>query len=70
MTEPTSPWLTTKDAAARIRRHPNYIYKGLWSGALRGRQLVEPQGSWLIHVDDLDAWVEGKSAPRRLRKSA
>jgi len=76
MSVPTSPWLTVQEAADRIRRHRNYIYKALWAeqakagSGLRGRQLVEPQGSWLIHLDDLDAWVSGDVAPRRLKRSA
>lgn len=76
MSTPTSPWLTVQEAADRVRRHRNYIYKALWANqekqgtGLKGRQMVEPQGSWLIHVDDLDAWASGDAAPRRLRRTA
>lgn len=76
MSAPTSPWLTVQEAADRARRHRNYVYKALWAdqekpgSGLKGRQQVEPQGSWLIHVDDLDAWLSGDPAPRRLRRTA
>lgn len=71
-----SPWLTVKDAAQRIRHSTGFVYRALWAeqekagSGLIGRQLVEPNGTWLIHIDDLDAWVSGKSRPRRLRRSA
>lgn len=76
MSAPTSPWLTVQEAADRVRRHRNSVYKALWAeqakpgSGLRGRQLVEPQGSWLIHVDDVDAWVAGEAPARRLKRPA
>lgn len=73
MTEPTSPWLVVNEAAAYARRNRNYILAALHAeelkpgSGLKGRQ---PGGNrkgciWLIHINDLDAWIEGKSVPRR-----
>lgn len=75
MNTPTSPWLTTKEAAERARCHRDTIYDALHQEelekgtGLRGRQRKAPNGSWLIHVDDLDAWIGGEPAPQRLPRT-
>ncbi|NIL77674.1 helix-turn-helix domain-containing protein [Rhodococcus sp. B10] len=76
MSAPTSPWLTAQEAADRARCHRETIYTALHDEELKrgtglvGRQRKAPKGAWLIHVDDLDAWVSGTSASRTLRRSA
>lgn len=78
MIDATSPWRTVNEAAEYARRHRNYILAALHAeelkagSGLKGRQ---PGGKrkgciWLIHINDLDAWIEGKSAPRRLGRTA
>ncbi|WP_442970897.1 helix-turn-helix domain-containing protein [Rhodococcus sp. Leaf278] len=68
---PTSPWLTPSEAADRARFHRETIYDALHQEelkpgtGLRGRQHKAPNGSWLIHIDDLDAWACGEPTPKR-----
>lgn len=68
---PTSPWLSPLEAAERSRCHRNVIYDALWlhqekpGSGLKGRQRTAPHGSWLIHIDDLDAWTAGEPPPKR-----
>lgn len=57
-----TPWLTPVEAAQRARRHKSAILEALRSQELRGYQAVK-RGRWLIHIDDLDAWVRGETAP-------
>jgi hypothetical protein len=68
---PTSPWLTPREAAERARCSRESVYEALWrhqekpGSGLKGRQKTAPQGAWLIHIDDLDAWTGGEPPPRR-----
>jgi hypothetical protein len=68
---PTSPWLTPREAAERARCSRESVYEALWlhqekpDSGLKGRQKTAPQGAWLIHIDDLDAWTAGEPAPKR-----
>ncbi|MGF0311187.1 helix-turn-helix domain-containing protein [Rhodococcus sp. IEGM1428] len=70
----TSPWLTAQEAADRARCHRETIYDALHQDELKagtglcGRQRTAPKGAWLIHVDDLDAWVSGEASSRRMRR--
>lgn len=70
---PTSPWLSPREAAERARCHRIAIYKALWlhqekaGRGLAGRQRNAPQGAWLIHIEDLDAWADGEPPPKRQR---
>jgi hypothetical protein len=72
---PTSPWLSPLEAAERSRCHRSVIYDALWlhqekpGSGLKGRQRTAPHGSWLIHIDDLDAWAAGEPMPDRRRKT-
>jgi excisionase family DNA binding protein len=52
--ERRSPWLTPDEAAEYIRRKRTTIYK-----LISERQIAShhPDGSTLLHVDDLDKWV-------------
>ncbi|WP_411742339.1 helix-turn-helix domain-containing protein [Rhodococcus sp. IEGM 1330] len=68
---PTSPWLSTREAGERARCHRQSIYDALHQeelkpgSGLKGRQRKAPQGAWLIHVDDLDAWAASEPPPKR-----
>lgn len=69
-----SPWYEVPEAAQYARRHPQTIKNALRDGSLRGSQTVK-NGKWLVHRDDLDAWLRGEIAdvvPPRItrRKSA
>lgn len=66
----SSPWKTTAEAAAYSKRHEDTITTALRSGTLRGSQKMK-KGKWLIHVDDLDAWISKDIVkPRRSSKPA
>lgn len=56
-----SPWLTTAEAAQYAKRSRDGIARALRSGELRGNQPGR-KGSWLIHRDDLDAFIRGEVA--------
>lgn len=63
----TSPWLTTKEAAAYVRKYPKYF-----SELARQKKVIGYQqcanGEWLFHVDDLDAYIRRqKPKTNRLR---
>lgn len=61
--EARSPWFTVAEAANRARCAPNTIRLALHAEQLKkgsglvGRQRTAPQGAWLIHINDLDAWI-------------
>ncbi|RYE43685.1 MAG: DNA-binding protein [Hyphomicrobiales bacterium] len=67
MTAPASPWLTVDEAKAYARCGKNHIYSACRTGVLAARQSVAPQGKWLIHRDDLDAWLRADTKPVRRR---
>jgi excisionase family DNA binding protein len=54
-------WLTTKDAATYAKRSTAFITRALRSGELRGNQPGR-KGTWLVHREDLDAWIRGEIA--------
>lgn len=61
-----SPWLTAPEAATYSRRHINTINLALRSGELKGQQPSGKRlGRWLIHRDDIDAWIRGEVAEAR-----
>lgn len=51
-------YLTVKEAADEVRRHPDTIRKALESGELHGYQRV-PRGKWLIKPEWLEEWLTG-----------
>lgn len=63
-----SPWMTIDEAKSYARLGKNQIYEACRTKKLKARQTVAPQGKWLIHRDDLDAWLRGETIgppPRR-----
>ena len=52
----TSPYLTTKDAAVRLRLKPATLNK--WRLEGRGPAFREHGRRIIYHIDDLDAWSE------------
>jgi excisionase family DNA binding protein len=60
MTAIDSPYLTTKECAAYTRRTVASIANALRAGELRGAQPTR-KGKWLVHRDDLDAWMRGEN---------
>jgi excisionase family DNA binding protein len=60
-----SPWLTIPEAQAYARRSYSTISDALRSGEMRGSQ-TKRGGTWLVHTDDLDAWLRGEKADARV----
>jgi hypothetical protein len=59
-TSPESPWLATKEIAARAKCHEQTVLRALRSGALKGSQ--RGRGSkWFATVDAVDAWRAGEN---------
>lgn len=56
-----TPWMKVAEAAEYTRRSKTIIFAALRSGELRGNQR-KSAGTWLIHRDDLDAWLRGDVA--------
>lgn len=52
---PGSPWLTTDEAAKRLRVKPGTLSN--WRVAGRGPLYSDKTGRPLYHVDELDKWV-------------
>lgn len=59
--EASSPWHTVDESAAYAKRHPMTVYNALQAGELKGHQ-SKKGAKWLIHIDDLDAWIRGEIA--------
>lgn len=55
-----SPWRTPEEVAVIARRKTSTINKALRAGELRGRQPGGKGGKWLVHIDDVDAWIRGE----------
>lgn len=55
-----SPWRSPEEVAVIARRKTSTINKALRAGELRGRQPGGKGGKWLVHVDDVDAWIKGE----------
>lgn len=56
-------WLNTAQAADHSGKHADTIRKALEDGVLHGHQRVTG-GRWSVHIDCLDAWVEGRACAR------
>lgn len=56
-----TPWFTQKQAVAYSQRSERTINEALRNGELRGYQ-PSRNARWLIHRDDLDAWIRGEKA--------
>lgn len=64
----SSPWLTIDEAKEYARLGKNQIYTACRTHRLKARQSVAPQGKWLIHRDDLDAWLRGETSEQPIRR--
>jgi hypothetical protein len=64
-----SPWLGTTEGAKYAKRHPKTLLRALRQGELRGFQSKKPNGTWRIHIDDIDAWVRGEK-PKVTRRAS
>ena len=60
-----SPWLTMKQAMAYSGYGRTTLTEALKDEELRGLQRTKPGGTWRIHIDDLDAWMDGEKPQRR-----
>lgn len=65
-----SPWLTIDEAKEYARLGKNQIYTACRTRRLKARQTVAPQGKWLIHRDDLDAWLRGEIVEKPTRRTS
>lgn len=61
----STPWLTLAESAAYSKRGKNTVWQALAAGELRGNQTGR-NGKWLVHRDDLDAWIKGEIAEVRV----
>jgi excisionase family DNA binding protein len=57
-------WLTTRQAADRVGRHPVTVRRALEAGDLHGGQTAA-NCSWRIHRDCVDAWALGEPCPHQ-----
>lgn len=56
-----SPWLTLAEAAAYGRCSKEHMRRLLASGEVEGSQ-TGTRGSWIVHVESVDAWRRGEAA--------
>lgn len=61
-----SPWMTVKEAAAYMKRHPKTVLHLLHTEQLLGNQPSGRNGEWRIHRDDADTYLR-TPAPRKRR---
>lgn len=61
-----SPWMTVKECADYLRRHPQTVLHLLHTEQLVGYQTTA-KGSWRIHRDDADIYLRTPAPRRRLR---
>jgi excisionase family DNA binding protein len=59
---PSSPWLTTSEAAAYVRLHPGALLRKRRRGELAGVRCGSNGKALVFHRGDLDAWLQGKGA--------
>lgn len=59
-TTTATPWLTAQEAAEYSRLSIATIRRALASGALKGVQGATSR--WVIHRDQVDAWLIGETA--------
>lgn len=64
-----SPWMTVKEAAEYLRRHPQTVLHLLHTQQLRGFQSSGRNGAWRIHRDDADTYMRTPARRRRLRSA-
>lgn len=64
---PETPYLTTAEVAAYLRKTPDYVARQCASGALRGKKLGN---EWRIHRDSVEAFMGGpqEAPPTRARR--
>lgn len=55
-------WLSTAQASERSGRHQHTVRRACESGEVHGNQR-KVGASWRIHLDCLDAWVQGVRCP-------
>lgn len=53
---------------ARVGKHQ--IYEACRTKKLKARQRTEPHGVWIIHRDDIDAWLRGETTEAPIRRRA
>lgn len=64
MTAPVdTPWMTAEEAGSYARTSAKAIRDHLTAGDLVGSK---PGRLWLIHRDDLDAWLRGRRVEMRI----
>lgn len=62
-------WFTTKEATVYARCSYSHVIKSLEAGTLKGSQRGAKK-RWLIHVDDLDRWLNGYAPSTGTRRLA
>ncbi|MYV26343.1 helix-turn-helix domain-containing protein [Rhodococcus sp. DSM 6344] len=63
-----SPWMTVPEAKTYARVGKHQIYQACRTKKLKARQQTEPHGVWIIHRDDLDAWLRGETSEQPIRR--
>lgn len=56
MREPSSPWLTAREAATRAKCGPRLIYRAVAAGQLRAARIGAGRAV-RIHIDWVDEWL-------------
>lgn len=64
-----TPRMAVDETRAYAKSGKNQIYAACRTGRLRARQIVAPQGKWLIHRDDLGAWLRGDTTLKPARRN-
>lgn len=65
-----SPWMTVREAAEYLRKHPQTVIRLLHTEQLKGFQSSGRNGTWRVHRDDADAYLRNPPHTKRRLRSA
>lgn len=65
------PWLGIRHGAKYVCKTPDYLRAHIIAGDLPAyRPADQPGARWLVHTDDLDAWVRSWPSNRKAAQLA
>jgi excisionase family DNA binding protein len=60
--DPSSPWMTVRDAGTYVKRSPRFVRREIRAGRLKAAR-IGGRGEVLTRREWLDQWVEDQTQP-------